>query len=71
MNDTVKLYGVSNGVETYLGEFPAQIAPEIKMKEIIHSYFGEIDEEIGNDGAMALWAMKEFLDWYKKGTLNE
>lgn len=67
-DDTVKLYGIKDGVETYLGEI--RTPPKMKAREIVARYFGAVttdDETAGTDGAMALWACEELIDWMENG----
>lgn len=47
-----------------LGTFA--ISPESKAKDIVRSYFGDIDEENFDDGAMALQCCVEVLNYIKK-----
>lgn len=63
--ETCKVIGVrADGTEVDLGERP--LPPKMKARDIVRSYFGEIDEDEGNDGAMALWACNELVDWMAK-----
>lgn len=65
--ETVQIIGVRpDGVEVDLGAAP--MPPRMKAKDIVRSYFGEIDEESGNDGAMALWCCNELIDWMSAQT---
>lgn len=60
--ETVQVIGVrQDGSEVDLGRTP--MPPKMKAREIVRSYFGEIDEDAGNDGAMALWSCNELIDW--------
>lgn len=60
---TVDLYGVKDGVEVKLGKI--QTPPRMKAREIVQSFFGSIDEDLPDEGALALWAMYELIDWMK------
>jgi hypothetical protein len=61
MKETVDLYGVKDGVEVRLGKI--LMPPKMKAKEIVHSYFGRIDEDECNDAAMALNVCEELIKW--------
>lgn len=65
MNDRVTMIGVrANGSSEVLGTAP--VPPKMKARDIITNYFGRIDEENGDEGAMALWACEELIDWMDK-----
>jgi hypothetical protein len=59
--ETIDLVGVVNGVHVPIGTMP--MPPSMKAKEIVRSYFGRIDEDEGNEAAMALWACNELVTW--------
>ena len=61
-SDTVQLFGVrSDGTEVLVGA--ARTPPKMMAREIVRQMFGEIDEEAGDAGAMALWCCEQLIDW--------
>lgn len=61
-DDTVNIIGVkADGSADLLGQ--ARMTPKMKAREIVLSYFGRIDEESADEGAMALWACEELAEW--------
>jgi hypothetical protein len=63
--ETVDVYGVSaDGTQTKVGTMP--MPPSMKAREIVRTYFHDIDEENGSDGAMALWACNELVSWMEQ-----
>lgn len=52
--DNVSIIGVkADGSSDFLGEM--RMPAKMKAKEIVLGYFGKIDEESGDEGAMARW----------------
>ena len=63
--DTVQLVGVkADGTEHVLGT--ATMPPKMKARELVRDMFNTIDEETGNDGAMAYWVCEQLIEWMEK-----
>lgn len=66
--DTVTLVGVkADGTEHVLGT--ATMPPKMRAKELVREMFGSIDEETGDDGAMALWVCEQLIEWMQETSL--
>lgn len=65
MDDKVTLVGVKpDGTEEVIGT--ATMPPKMKARQIVRDMFGEIDEDGGDSGAMALWCCEQLLEWMEK-----
>lgn len=52
-----------NGEMLLIGQVP--IPPDMKIKDIVRSYFGW-DEDPDSDAMLMFYMVKEFQDWYDK-----
>ncbi len=59
--ETVDLVGVKDGVETPLGKIP--MPPEMKLKEIMRTYFGGDANDPESDACLGVAAGMEFFNW--------
>lgn len=63
--DRVQVVGVkSDGAHHNLGTMP--MPARMKAREVVLEMLGPIDEEAGNDAAMALWACEQVLEYVEK-----
>lgn len=63
--DLVTLVGVRpDSSEQVIGQ--ATMTPKMKARDLVREQFGYIDEENGNDAAMAFWACEQLIEWMEK-----
>lgn len=70
-DDKMTLLGVrADGSQVVVGEITT--SPKRKAREFVEGIMGRIDEDAGNDAAMALWACEQLIDWMgeTKHTIN-
>lgn len=64
-DDTVQVVGKrADGTEEVIGAAP--MPPEMKAREIVREMLGPIDEDAGNNAAMALWCCEQLLEYIGK-----
>lgn len=63
--DSVQVMGVRrDGSMEVIGT--ATMPPKMKARELVREQFGHIDEDAGNDAAMALWCCEQLIEWMGK-----
>lgn len=62
--ETVDLYGVKNGINTYLGQVP--MPAKMKAKEITEGMFGRFEPNDGSDADLCYGSMCQLLDWMQE-----
>ena len=61
MNDTVKLIGIKNGIETVLGEVP--MPARMKAKELAREQFGGDPMDDCSDAALCYYALEQIIEY--------